>query len=232
MSLCTLTTSFLLNQNPSKPQPLVAYSSALFHAAVHSFSMWYIRFVAQDLPWNTFWCVDVVVSETDGLFWSGWLGYWLGFISRGESTPHELFSFIGCCYYCSLSAFTDLPRNPSPHHLGLCPTCRSLPAFLLVKLLLLLCHCRDACVRGTYGWLLQTSVTLATAASPALALTLPPCYATRDTKALSSLTPCSYSLLHHLLHAFILFLISSSFLQFCPDYRCLQKCNNFLRYYW
>lgn len=185
---------------------------------MHSFSMRYLRFAAQDLPWNG---VDVVVSETDGLFWHGWLAawlsgkhnLWLGFIVRGESRPHELFSFIWRCYCCSLSAFACLPLfNLSPHHLLLCPSL-SLPACLSfgLTILLLLCDRRDAAVRGTNGRLLQTSVTLATAASPALALSLPPCYATRNTKAPSSPTPCSYWFLYHLLHAFPLLIFSSSF---------------------
>lgn len=166
---------------------------------MHSFNMWCLRFAAQDLPRNG---VDVVVSETDGLFWRGWLAawlsgkhhLWLGFIVRGESRPHELFSFIWCCYCCDLFAFACVPLfNLPPHHLPLCPSL-SLPASLSFGLTIL-CLLYDwgvAAVRGTNGWLLQTSVTLATTASPALTLTLPLSYATWDTKALSSLTPCSY----------------------------------------
>lgn len=86
-----------------------------FHAAMHSFSMRYLRFTAHGLPWNG---VDVVVWETDGLFWCGWLvawlsgkrTVWLGFTVRGESKPHELFSFIWRCYHCGLSASVCLPH--------------------------------------------------------------------------------------------------------------------------
>lgn len=129
MSLYTVTTSFTLNQNPSKPRPLcrllLEYNvsccnaflqHAVFEACCTGFNLEY-----------TSVCVDAVVPETDGLFLvrvTGCLLVWKAqsFVVRGESRPHELFSFIWRCYYCSLSVFARLPLfNPSPHHLCLCP---------------------------------------------------------------------------------------------------------------
>lgn len=53
MSLNTVTTSVLLSQDLFKPRPLVVYClSIMFHAVMHSFSMLYWRFAAQDLHWN------------------------------------------------------------------------------------------------------------------------------------------------------------------------------------
>lgn len=64
MRLYIVTAHFLLNQNPSKPQLLVAHClSIMFHAVMHSFSMRYWRFAVQRLHWNTLQRVEMLLYQ-------------------------------------------------------------------------------------------------------------------------------------------------------------------------
>lgn len=111
------------------------------------------------------------------------------FVAKRESEPRELlhnysFSFAAV-------ASPPLPVLPSPLFVSVSPSLSLIPS-------LLPCHRRDAVFRGTDGRLLRSSVTLATAASPALALSLPP-----PSRNLSSVTPWSSSSSSQLLQASI-----------------------------
>lgn len=145
MSLYTVTTSFLLNQNPSKPQLLVAHClSIMFHAVMHSFSMRYWRFAAQRLHWNTLRCVEMLLYQRlMACFGQGdWLPGCLG--SSISDLVSQWEENLGLMNNSSLSGAATtavcLPLLVFPSLICLLITsffallCLCLPVFLLVSL--------------------------------------------------------------------------------------------------
>ncbi len=135
----------------------------MFHAAVFTFSTRHVRIYSSQ-HFSVCRCCGITCWW---LVLEGWLAaclsakhnLWLGFMVRGESRPHELFSFIWRCYSCSLSACACLPLfNLSLHHLSLC---LSFPVFLLVWVLLIrYCCCVTAkrcCCQGNV-WVVSADV--------------------------------------------------------------------------